>query len=210
MAENIFFKRVYNSHTHDEIMDIYNDWAASYDETVLSHGYITPQRCAAALASLEPDRDIPILDIGCGTGISGLALHQAGFTCVTGSDMNKAMLEKARLHEGVYQNLLLVTPENPFDFAPGIYRHMTAMGVIATGHAPASTIREVLAKLEQGGLFVFSLNDHTLEFKEYPETVDVVVREGIADIVFDEYGDHMPAIGLNSRIIALKRKGNDQ
>ena len=206
MAENPFFKRVYNSHTHDEIMAIYDDWAASYDETVLSHGYVTPQRCAAALALLEKDRDIPILDIGCGTGISGLALKDAGFTCVTGSDMNAAMLEKARTHEGVYKDLLLVSSENPFDFAPGTFRHMTAMGVIATGHAPASTIRDVLEKLQTGGIFVFSLNDHTLEFGEYPETVEAVVAEGLAERVFDEYGDHMPAIGLNSRIIALKKR----
>ncbi|XDZ64877.1 class I SAM-dependent methyltransferase [Alphaproteobacteria bacterium LSUCC0684] len=206
MTENQFFKRVYNSHTHDEIMAIYDDWAASYDETVLSHGYVTPQRCAAALALLEPDRDASILDIGCGTGISGKALHAAGFTRITGSDMNPSMLEKARILDNVYQDLLLVTTENPFDFEPGKFRHMTAMGVIATGHAPASTIRDVLAKLEPEGIFVFSLNDHTLEFKEYPETVDAVTREGIADLVFDEYGDHMPAIGLNSRIIGLKKK----
>lgn len=206
MAENRFFKRVYDSHTHDEIMAIYDDWAASYDETVLSHGYVTPERCASALAMLEPEHDAPILDIGCGTGISGLALKAAGFTCVTGSDMNASMLEKARLHEGIYQDLMLVTAENPFDFEPGMFRHMTAMGVIAVGHAPASTIRDVLARLERGGIFVFSLNDHTLEFKEYPETVDAVIAEGIADLVFDEYGDHMPAIGLNSRIIALRRK----
>jgi len=206
MTENQFFKRVYNSHTHEEIMAIYDDWAASYDETVLSHGYVTPQRCAAALASLEPDQDVSILDIGCGTGISGMALNVAGFTRITGSDMNTSMLEKARGREGVYRELMPVTAENPFDFEPGTFRHMTAMGVVATGHAPASTIRDVLAKLEPGGIFVFSLNDHTLEFKEYPETVDAVITESVADLVFDEYGDHMPAIRLNSRIIALKKK----
>jgi len=206
MAENPFFKRVYNSHTHDEIMAIYDDWASSYDETVRAHGYVTPQRCAAALAMLEPDRDIPILDIGCGTGISGLALKAAGFTSIDGTDMNSAMLEKARNHPGVYRDLFQVTVENPFDFTPGTYRHMTAMGVIATGHAPASTIRDALYKLAPGGLLVFSLNDHTLEFPEYPQTVVAVEDEGLATLVFDEYGDHMPAIGLNSRIIALQRK----
>ena len=205
MAENPFFKRVYTSHTHEEIMEVYDDWAASYDETVLSHGYITPERCAAALAVLEEDRDVPLLDIGCGTGISGMALKDAGFTSIAGSDMNASMLEKARALKGVYDDLIMVTADNPFDFEPGTFRHMTAMGVIATGHAPASTIRDVLEKLETGGIFVFSLNDHTLEFKEYPETVEAVVEEGIATLAFDEYGDHMPAIGLNSRIIALRK-----
>lgn len=205
MGDNPFFKRVYQSHTPEEVMAVYDDWADEYDETVLSHGYVTPKRCAEALARLEQDSTVPILDIGCGTGISGLALKSAGFTEVTGSEVNARMLEKARARDGVYRETMLVNLDNPFDFAPGRFRHMTAMGVIATGHAPASTIRDILAKLLPSGLLVFSLNDHTLGFSEYPETVDAVVRDGLAVIAFDEYGDHMPAIGLNSRIIALRK-----
>ena len=203
--ENPFFKRVYSSHTPEEIMAVYDDWAGSYDDTVLSHGYVTPQRCAGALAGLEPDRAVPILDIGCGTGISGMALKAAGFTEVAGSEVNASMLEKAAEREGLYKELKLVDMENPFDFPPGTYRHMTAMGVIATGHAPPSTVAAILAKLDAGGLLVFSLNDHTLEDPEYPGAVEAAVADGGAELAFDEYGDHMPAIGLNSRIIALRK-----
>ena len=205
MTENPFFKRVYNSHTPEEIIAVYDDWADEYDETVLAHGYVTPKRCADALASLEDDRSARLLDIGCGTGISGMALRSAGFTTIDGSEVNARMLEKARSRQGIYSAMHLVSLDNPFDFAIGTYRHMTAMGVIATGHAPASTIRAILAKLEAGGLLVFSLNDHTLEFAEYPDTVDAMVAENIAELAFDEYGDHMPMIGLNSRIIALRK-----
>ena len=205
MGDNPFFTRVYKSQTNQEVLAIYDDWAEEYDETVLSHGYITPQRCAAALAGLAPDLTAPVLDIGCGTGISGMALEAAGFTHVTGSEVNAAMLEKARARGSIYQNLMLVDVDNPFDFDVGTYRYITAMGVIATGHAPASTIEDVLAKLEPGGLFVFSLNDHTLETPAYPETVDKVINDGRAECLLDEYGEHMPKIGLKARVIVLAR-----
>ena len=133
MGDNPFFTRVYKSQTNQEVLAIYDDWAEEYDETVLSHGYITPQRCAAALAGLAPDLTAPVLDIGCGTGISGMALEAAGFTHVTGSEVNAAMLEKARARGSIYQNLMLVDVDNPFDFDVGTYRYITAMGVIATG-----------------------------------------------------------------------------
>lgn len=205
MGDNPFFKRVYQSRTSDEVMAIYDDWAEVYDDTVLSHGYVTPTRCAEALKSFETDPDAPLLDIGCGTGISGMALKAAGFANVTGSEVNAAMLEKARARPGIYQDLLLVERDNPFDFPVGHYRHITAMGVIATGHAPASTIEAVLEKLEPGGLLVFSLNDHTLETPSYPETVEKVIADGRAKSLFDEHGPHMPKIGLEARVIVLAR-----
>ena len=205
MGDNPYFKRVYKSQTNEEVLAIYDDWADEYDDTVLSHGYITPQRCAAALADLTENRNDPILDIGCGTGISGLALQEQGFNNVTGSEVNAPMLEKARSRQGVYQNLMLVDVDNPFDFPTGTFRHMTAMGVIATGHAPPETIVTVLEKLELGGMLVFSLNDHTLETPAYPDMVDQVVADGRAKCLFDEYGDHLPKIGLKARVIVLAK-----
>lgn len=205
MGDNPFFKRVYKSQTNQEVLAIYDDWADEYDETVLSHGYITPQRCAMALADKVTRKDESILDIGCGTGISGLALEAAGFTNITGSEVNAPMLEKARLRGGVYRDLMLVDVDNPFDFPRGTFRHMSAMGVIATGHAPPETIRAVLDKLEPGGMLVFSLNDHTLETPAYPDTVDQVIAEGLATCRFDEYGAHMPKIDLKARVIILER-----
>lgn len=206
MGDNPYFKRVYKSQTSDEVMAVYDDWAEEYDDTVLSHGYITPQRCATALSSLESDPDVPVLDIGCGTGISGFALKNAGFTNLTGSEVNAAMLEKARARPGIYRDLMLVEMDNPFDFPRGQYRHITAMGVIATGHAPASTIEAVLEKLDPGGMLVFSLNDHTLEDPDYPGTVDRVIADGRAECLFDEHGEHMPKIGLRARVIVLVRR----
>lgn len=205
-TDNPFFNRVYTSVTAEEIMAVYDDWADSYDETVLSHGYVTPQRCAAALAGLEADRTAPVLDIGCGTGISGMALQAEGFTEVVGSEVNERMLEKAAARGGVYRETILVDVGNPFDFERGTYRHMTAMGVIATGHATPSIIADILDKLAVDGLLVFSLNDHTMEDPEYVAAVDAAVSREAADIAFDEYGDHMPVIGLNSRIIALRKR----
>jgi predicted TPR repeat methyltransferase len=187
-------------------MAVYDDWAEEYDDIVLSHGYITPKRCVDALQSLEQDRNVSILDIGCGTGISGLALKEAGFTCVTGSEVNAAMLEKAKARKGVYTDLMLVDKDNPFDFPRGHYRHITAMGVIATGHAPASMIEDVLEKLAPGGMLVFSLNDHTLGFQEYPDTVDRVIADGRAECLYDEYGDHLPKLEIKARVIVLSRR----
>jgi len=54
----------------EETLDIYANWAASYDDDLAEAGYETPHRIAAALAKFTTP-DARILDFGCGTGLSG-------------------------------------------------------------------------------------------------------------------------------------------
>ena len=79
-----FLDKVYDARTADETRELYDAWSASYEAEVAENGYATPGRCAEALAKHLTDKDAPILDFGCGTGLSGLALKLAGFTTIDG------------------------------------------------------------------------------------------------------------------------------
>ena len=59
---NGFLDKAYKARTADQTRDLYDDWAASYEAEVAENGYVTPGRCAAALAKLTDDFDAPILD----------------------------------------------------------------------------------------------------------------------------------------------------
>ena len=96
-----------------ETQSFYDDWAGSYDAEVAGNGYATPARCARALAAKVEDKSAPILDIGCGTGLSGLALRRGGFTHIDGTDLSEKMLSRAEQREGVYTKLLLGDLNNP-------------------------------------------------------------------------------------------------
>ena len=205
MADNKYFKRAYGEKTLAETMDLYDDWAAEYDQTVLEYGYETPRRCAEALARHYPDKTASILDIGCGTGLSGMALHQLGYVNITGSDLNAAMREQARRLKGVYQALILADQENPFDFEQGTFDIITAMGVIARNHAPPETLIRVMDRLALGGVLVFSLNDDTLKEPRYPEMVDQLLDKNIARAIEDIHGPHMTKLDMGSRVILLEK-----
>ena len=66
-------------------------------------------------------------------------------------------------------------------------------------------IGDVIALLPPGGCFGFSLNDHALQDDSYKQTIAQLAAANIATIVFQEYGDHLPGIGLNSLIFVLKK-----
>ncbi|MGR3468515.1 MAG: class I SAM-dependent DNA methyltransferase, partial [Shimia sp.] len=60
-----------------ETQDVYTRWAGTYDAEVGGGGYQTPARIAAALRE-HARSDALVLDYGCGTGLSGAALAEAG------------------------------------------------------------------------------------------------------------------------------------
>ena len=186
-----------------ETMELYADWADSYDADVESWGYITPSRIASALKRHLTDLDAPILDFGCGTGLSGLALAREGYRVVDGTDISEQMLERAGKLE-VYRDLQLGMP-GEVDIEPGRYAAITAMGVISIGAAPPNLLRPVLGGLAVGGLLAFSYNDATLPEAAYIDALADVQNDGTATLIFDEYGDHLPGKGMKSRVYILEK-----
>ena len=73
-----FLDKVYAARDAASTRDLYDDWAATYDAEIGDNGYATPGRCAEALKQFSQDLSQPVLDFGCGTGLSGLALRLAG------------------------------------------------------------------------------------------------------------------------------------
>lgn len=184
----------------------YDEWAESYDAEIAENGYASHTRCAEALAAHAPDKGAPVLDLGCGTGLSGVALGLAGFEVIDGADPAPEMRRIAAARDGIYRAVRALDPDAPLPFAQGEYAHITAVGVFNPGHAPPEVLEQALALLPEGGLLVFSLNDHATEEAAFPDTIARVVSEGRARILSSEHGDHLPGIGLSATVYVLARQ----
>ncbi len=196
--------KVYGAKCTDETRALYDDWAASYDAEIAENGYATPRRCAEALAGFAADKSAPVLDFGCGTGLSGLALRAAGCDVIDGLDLSENMLDQARA-KGIYRSLDLIGPDDPLPFAPGAYAAIAAIGVIGVGAAPLDTFDLLMNGLGRGGLFVFSFNDHALQHPEYDARVNAWVDPGAARLLFREHGDHLPGKNIKSMVYVIEK-----
>ena len=159
MTKDTLDTKLWKPRTVDDTIALYRDWSASYDADVLASGYVTPTRAATALAPLV-DMTAPVLDFGCGTGLSGMALRDAGFTTIDGTDITAEMLDIART-KAVYRNLWQSNP-GKLETISGTYKTILAAGVISLGAAPAETLDLLLGILSTGGHLAFSYNDPTL------------------------------------------------
>ncbi len=197
-----FFNKVYQTHGAEANRELYDGWSDSYNDDVTEHGYATPARLAKALAGILPDRDAPILDYGCGTGISGAALAAQGFSTIDGMDPSEGML--AKTPEGLYRNKILLDLDKPLPIEPGQYAVIMAIGVISTGAGPASLMGDLIAKLAPGGLFGLSLNDHALDDPDYPEGIERLKAAGHQARI-EDYGDHLPGLDVKSMIYIFEK-----
>ncbi|MEM6941765.1 MAG: methyltransferase domain-containing protein [Pseudomonadota bacterium] len=197
-----FLDRVYAARTADETREIYDAWAKSYEAEVAKNGYVTPGRCARALADVTDDMDAPVLDFGCGTGLSGLALKLAGFTTIDGVDLSADMLAEADKKD-VYRHTQHVSAGD----APeaGAYTAIAAIGVIGAGAAPIGVLDTLMHALPPAGRLVFSFNDHTLEEPVHEARVSEWTDCGAARLLFRERGDHLPGLGMKSNVYILEK-----
>lgn len=196
-----FLDTVYQANDPDDVRALYDDWAQSYEAEIAENGYVTPARCAEALRAFT-DPQAPVLDFGCGTGLSGLALRLAGFSTIDGVDLSPAMLARAE-SKGVYRTLSPIGPEDPI---PQGYAAIAAIGVVSPGAAPLPVLDRLIDSLQRGGLIVFSFNDHALEHPEYATKAQALVASGTMRERFREHGDHLPGIDLKSTVYVFEKQ----
>jgi predicted TPR repeat methyltransferase len=196
-----FLDKAYAKTDAQDTRALYDAWSASYEAEVSQNGYVTPARCAAALAAFAPDLSVPLLDFGCGTGLAGLAFRLAGFSVIDGVDLSAKMLAQAK-DKGVYRSLTQIEA----DVRPsGGHTLISAVGVIGAGAAPLSVFDTLMHGLPQGGMMVFSFNDHTLADPANTGRLNEWLDCGAARLLFCENGPHLTARNMNSTVYVVQK-----
>ena len=184
-------------------VDLYDAWADSYDAELQSAAYATPARLAAALAATDTSTETRILDVGCGTGLSGQALVAQGFTLIDGADLSAQMLAQAEAKQ-IYGRLWQIEAGAPLPVGPGDYGVIAAAGVVSPRVAPAELLGEMAGLLEPGGRLAFSFSDHALSDEAYMDALRALPERGFA-CRFEEYGDHLPDKGVKSTVYVFDK-----
>ncbi|MEM1130237.1 MAG: methyltransferase domain-containing protein [Pseudomonadota bacterium] len=182
----------------------YDGWAKSYDREILAHGKVSHRRIASALASIVPAGNQPILDFGCGTGLSGQALLDVGFTNLHGLDMSEGMLAVAE-SKGIYRSLDRVEPDMPLPIERGSYMAVVACAVLGVGAVPPATLDLLVACLDPGQLLAFTLSDPSLDTPSYTSHLDTLLSEGTLSMLHADYGDHLAGLRLKSSVFVCQK-----
>lgn len=178
----------------EKIQEYYDQWAVAYDSDVSNEEYIGPKYIAGVLESLKgdnglkaldaSDRNIEVVDAGCGTGLVGIVLKQKGYRKVDGSDLSEGMVEKARA-TGAYNVLesgIDLTKKNEA-YEDNQYDATVCCGVFTLGHVPPTALSELIRITKPGGWVVVSTRKSYYDSSNFQEVCDRYQQEGKVKLV---------------------------
>ena len=139
------------------VRHLFDQFSADYDQRMLGQlGYAAPHILAELADLVMAGReDLDILDLGCGTGLAGLAFRPRAAR-LDGIDLSPAMIEKARAR-GVYDSLAVADLEAALA-APGpAYDLILAADTLVYLGDLAAVFAAAAARLAPDGFFLFTL-----------------------------------------------------
>ncbi len=146
----------YELSTPEDNVSYYQSFAPDYDDVFAKGlGYVYPKAIAETYLEFAGELDLPIADIGCGTG--AVAEHLKPGLPVDGFDISPEMIEVARakiLYRGFHETDLT----SSLDHLPKDYGAVLSAGTFTHGHLGAGTLKDLLALGRRNALFCIGIN----------------------------------------------------
>jgi predicted TPR repeat methyltransferase len=184
---------------------LYDDWAASYDRDLVDElGYVAHDQACRRLQALVPERSTRILDAGCGTGLVGRRLQQAGYTDIHGSDYSLKMLDEARA-SGAYRSLIQHDLTQPI-MADTPYDAAIVVGVFSFNQPSAEHLVNITGALKPGGIALVTVNGKAWHEVDWPARLEEFdQRYPAARLLEVQIIDYLTAEDIDGRLLTLQR-----
>jgi len=146
--------------TDQFVTQTFDSFAGNFDETLARLEYKAPQLVADELKRLTgPDREIDVLDIGCGTGLCGPMVRPFASTLV-GVDLSAGMIRKARLRK-TYDELHEAELTDFMQKSAATYDAIICVDTFVYFGRLDEALVAATSILNSGGHLVFTVERHT-------------------------------------------------
>lgn len=171
-AGQTLLESAYELETPDDNEKYYDAFASTYDTDFADGmGWNYPTAIATAYGNAASDQDLPIADIGCGTGLVASALKISP-DLIDGMDISPEMLlasEKKQLYRSLYKVDLTASLEA----IANDYGAVLSAGTFTHGHLGPEPLENLLFIARPGALFVVGVNSVHFDEKQF----DPVIRD---------------------------------
>lgn len=160
-----------------EVMRQYDEFAPTYDETLLSKwGYRAPAEAAALLARHIRLESV-ILDAGCGTGLTGIELHRIGFEALHGVDISTPSLQIAA-SKRVYRSLVRTDLLKPLPFLSDTLDAAICVGVLSY-ISGEELLRELCRVTRNSGVILLSHRTDLIAARSFIDLLRRLESDGL-------------------------------
>ena len=150
---------IYQLDSKEKVLEYYVNWTkkGEYNKNMISWNYQAPQNTVKLFNKHALNKDINILDAGCGSGLVGIELKKYGYTKITGADFSQEMLDL--IPHNIYHQLELIDLNEKLKYEDNFFDAITCVGTFTYGHVKANALNELIRILKKNGLICFTINE---------------------------------------------------
>ena len=189
IEKKIGYDDAYSLKTPEDSIKLYKKWAQTYDQDfAFNSNYLSPNKICNYFNKHARSTDIPILDVGAGTGLVGEFLYRTGNKKIIGIDISPEMLEQAKL-KGCYSSLMKEDVTKKISLKSNSIGAVVSAGTFTHGHVGPNAFDELLRVTKPGGLFVLSINSKVFIKNGFKKKF-FKIKNSISDPLFNEFKVH--------------------
>lgn len=198
------YAHAYDLKSPDDAVELYEGWAASYDEDLRrEYDYAAPAELARVFAGHCADKGAKILDVGCGTGLVAVELDRLGYTKIDGLDISPAMLREAE-KKGLYGRLIEADLTKPLDLPDDSYDAMVSAGTFTHGHVGAEGLDELLRVTRPGGPICFTIHEEVYDKYRFDDAFAAIEKAGRGKVEAKDLLDYVRATDTRAWVVTLR------
>ena len=150
---------IYKLTSKKKVLEYYDDWTnnAQFNQDMVDWKYTAPSNAAILLHKYSPNKDIQILDAGCGSGLVGMELAKKGYINITGADFSQSMMDL--IPKNIYKSLKLIDLNETLFYKENSFDAIICVGTFTYGHVKAHALDEFLRITKNNGLICFTVNE---------------------------------------------------
>lgn len=207
VSDNKTLDKVYTAKNHEQLMDAYKDWATDYDtDTVNRFGYVAHIESADALDRALEEKNVYILDAGCGTGLVGEELVKKGYSKLDALDYSKEMLDEAE-EKNIYQHHIQADLSKRLDMEDNRYEAVVCTGTFTYGHVKAHAFDELVRITKPGGIICFTIREGAYEEYGYRQRMIELEQQNSWELLGMENVDYLKNEGVTCKMCTYRVAG---
>ena len=150
---------IYKLTSKDKVLKYYDDWTknAQFNQDMIDWKYTAPVNTVQLIDKYIHDKNIKILDAGCGSGLVGIELKKRGFTNIHGVDFSQSMLNL--IPNNIYQTVELIDLNEPLKYDDNDFGAIICVGTFTYGHVKAHALDEFIRVTNKNGYICFTINE---------------------------------------------------
>ncbi len=171
---------IYKLNTTEDIMKYYDEWGNKYDQDMVDWNYTAPKETVNAFKKYAPNKNIAILDAGCGTGLVGIELKKNKYLNIEGLDLSKKLLNL--VPKGYYKKLAIADLNQSIKINDNFYDAILCVGTFTFGHVKPHALDEFIRITKNKGLISFTINEGIYEKYGFDKKIKELSKKGYWNI----------------------------